>query len=767
MLKKLNFKMIFIINLILFLSLSNLNIYAEDMPEPELDKTQTTSINKILTNTITTAVSNKKEEPKIIQEKTQEKPNEIFLNFENATLSSVVNYLTEIKKINYIPNSALDSINVTLTTRNALSIDKAWDILLTLLDINNFTMINKKINNKLIYSIVPKPSNGKEPLPAYSSGTGTQPEDLPDSDLTIRYIYFLKNIKAGTVQSILNPLLEPNAVQINQDLEALIITEKCNNIKAAMKIIKELDLGGLRESIKILKLDYANAQDIKDKFDTLIPREDNKSIRFITAGAKKQATYFSSGTKIFVEPRRNSLILLGTEKSLQKVIAFIKKYIDIDLEGGDSSLHIKDIRYAKAPELATVLNNFVQMVGSQATGEGKTVQVGEYKLLENVVIIADQEAEGGAKGGGNRLVVACNKEDWKKINHLIDKLDRPQPQVAFEVMIVDITLGDSKQFWSQFKPKKEVQGKDLGAGINFYTFNTYDKQPGKMGDVILYSDETDKKDQRSNLTFGKPNNLWSMIQTYFNTNNINVITQPFIVANNNKVCNVKIDQNIQFQGQLSGTMGTESVRNQVYQSAITEVTLTPKINLEGTINLQVHVSVQDFQSLLIDNPARNYRNLDNFVNIQSGEVLVLGGITKTTVSEEVYKTPILGDIPIIGNLFKSKSQSNSKTNLYIFIRPSIIKPRFDGFPDEYTQLKIDYAKYQTMNAESSFKEKDPIQRWFFAPSDQSTREKIKDINKGIYRPIDNYTFGYNQPKEVNIKKDPYFKAEENIEKNNK
>jgi hypothetical protein len=130
----------------------------------------------------------------------------------------------------------------------------------------------------------------------------------------------------------------------------------------------------------------------------------------------------------------------------------------------------------------------------------------------------------------------------------------------------------------------------------------------------------------------------------------------------------------------------------------------------------------------------------------------------------VYKTPLLADVPILGNLFKSKTKKKAESNLYIFIRPSIIKPRFEGQPDEYTQLKLDYAKLQVMRNDTYIPDGDPIQRWFFSPTHQSVKERVTDAGKGILRPVDKYIFGYDRPKSVKIKDDPYFKVTEALEK---
>ncbi len=686
---------------------------------------------------------------------------DIYLNFENVTLSSVVNYLAEQKKINIIPLKELDAINVTLTTRNPLTLDRAWNVLLTLLEMNNFTIID--VDN--LYRIVPKIQNKQEPLPYYSSATGTEPEDLPDSDLVVRYTYFLRNIKAETVRNFLATMLEGD-VQINKDLDACIITEKCFNIKAAMKIIKELDQGGLREAIKIVPLRYVNADEIVRLFnEQIIPRpQQQRTIRFIGPQQKKPSTYFSTDTKIFPEPRKNALILLGTKQNLDKIIDFVHKYLDIPLRAAKSRLHIKEIKYARAETLKPILANIIK----PPEGAAKALMVGKYKFFEDVLIETDSSAgtgESGVIGGGNRLIIACNNDDWKRLEKIIDKLDKPQPQVAFEVMVVDVSIKTNSDLESQFKPQKNNL---LGKATKMYMANMYDPYKTNDGNFSMDDPLIIQKTAGATLTLGRNSpsgeHLWAIVKAYLHKDNFNIITQPFVVTNNYKECIVDATETRQVKGELKTSVGTDPVREQRAQDAKTIVKLTPRVNLEGIVDLIIDIEISSFQETDQANPNTNDRKLTTRATMGTGEVLVLGGLTRSKLIENHYKTPILADIPLIGNLFRTKKKFKEKSNLYIFIRPSIIKPRFEGVPDEYTQLKLDYAKFQMLNVDTYAREKDPIQRWFFKPTKQTAKQKIADSRHGIFRPIDNYTYGIKQPKSVNIKRDPYYRVEEAIKK---
>lgn len=697
---------------------------------------------------------------------------DIYLNFDNTSILSVVNYLGEQKKINVIPHKDLAGANITMSTRQGLTLERAWNVLLTLLEMNGFSIV--KVGD--VYRVVSNKENKFEPLPIYSSEAGVDPESLPNSDLVVRYIYFFKNIKAEMAREILGKMLDQEGILISADLNACIIREKCFNIKSAMKIIKELDLGGLSEQIKVMPLRFANAETVQKLFEEILQTasQQEKVIRFAEKDSKKEHTYFSSSTKIFADQIKNNLILLGTEKNLNKVIEFIYKYIDVPIGGAESRLHVKEVKYAKAEDLQPILVDLVKPPAGQ--GSDKSIVVGEYKFFEDVVIATEKAAsEEGARGGGNRLIISCNRDDWKRLEALIAKLDKPQPQVALEIMILNIDVNQIKQLGSQHY---QFFGHKLGLGINEAEFRNLSSGVNSSSStevknyIQLATSDYEGKGNPAFVSLGKAattssdyENIWSMIKMIATADNSNVIAQPFLVTNNNQACRVEVTRTYRLYGELDSRKGEPSKQKIQEVPAAISVEITPKMNLNATVDLDIKVTVDEFIDTNPTVGSKYNRSLKTKASMLAGEVLSLGGLTKRRDVEDVYKTPILGDIPIIGSIFfKNKKKTQEESNLYIFIRPSIIKPKFEGAPDEYTQLKLDYAKYQLFKTDTFVKDRDPIQRWFFKPAQQSIKQKLSDVKNGVIRPLDDFVFGKSMPRLVDIKADSYFKVSEELAK---
>lgn len=572
---------------------------------------------------------------------------------------------------------------------------------------------------------------------------------------------------------LLKDFLGEDKLKSYDKFATIMITDKSYNIRSAMQIIEELDNGGLRESITILPLSYSSADEIKkmidgnDGFRGKEDTDDKQPMRIFGPQQKKEFAYFSSSTKIIKAERQNALIFLGAQDHINTMTTFIKKYLDIPSVGVESRLHIKELKYFKADELQSLITPLLSPEALK--GDGKSPIFGEYKFFEDVDTAAEEPPSADEKkkfnGGGNRLIVACNKDDWRRLNDLIDRLDKPQPQVALEIIVVDVTGDFSKKLGAQIRMKT---GKEIGAGVNVFTSNISNVNYSTNKDVNLLNQAGLAGGDRgsSELTLGKDGDIWAVFKSFISNSQTNIISQPFMITKNGEECRLEITTKKNVPGKFSDD------RNRTKQDfplkpATNLIIITPHLNAFGTIDLDINIQLKEFIATTdpianSDYPETSDRTINTRTALGAGEVLVLGGLTKNSVDQGTYKTPILGDIPVVGNLFKYKTKQKGTSNLYVFIRPSIIKPRFEGGPDEYTQLKLDYAKYQVLNSEELHKTSDPIQRWFFHTEKEPLKQTISKLRNGIYRPIDDYSEGREQPNLVNIKKDPYFRVTEAI-----
>ncbi len=298
-----------------------------------------------------------------------------------------------------MPQGDILNAKVTLHIEKKITLTQAWDLLNTLLDIAGFFIIPQGSTIRIVRS---GKEISREPMPTY---IGVHPNDLPNNDQPIRYLYYLANIKISDqpeneLNGILKDILPENAFYKGDSVtNGLLIIAKANDIRAAMKIIIELDQVNFQEKIDIITLRHTSASIVAQLInEQLIKTEATNPYRLDTKKAK-EIPYFSGFTKIIPEVRLNKLIILGRPQAVERLKDFIKKYIDVAPDSGKSILHVYRLQYLDAKTLAPVLEKIVQGGGnggpSQASA-GETKTGGIERFFDKVIIYTDSPQDSGA-----------------------------------------------------------------------------------------------------------------------------------------------------------------------------------------------------------------------------------------------------------------------------------------------------------------------------------------------------------------------------------
>lgn len=679
---------------------------------------------------------------------------DIYLNFENTELSNFIDYISELKKLNVIPDKTLEGSKISLTIREPVSIEGAWNIFLTILEMAGFSVVE----TGEVYKIIPKDKKLTQPLPSYIN---VPYESLPDSDLTIRYVMFLTNIAPASVEPVLSSMLSATSMLHRQDdMNAFIITDKSYNIKAAAKLVFELDQMGLPENVTVLRLKRINAVDTKQLLDALIRKpEGNPLARLLGKTTEGGTEYFSPTTRIIPEERTNSLILLGNSKSIDKIVDFITNNLDTEIKDAESPLHIYELQHIDAAQVAAILQEVTAMPDSitgQAAGKYGSIR-GGVKYFKGMNFQVDKD--------GNRLIVSCtDKQDWKLLKKTIQDLDKPQPQVALESLLVTVNADDVKNLGGMIRNKKHGQ---IGKNIDFQSANLNGttelessapgNPPGEpisiLGNLL---NQLVAKNGQTVLTFGNPSTpipglsfgVWGVFQMLKTQTNASILSEPSITVANKTTANITVGQTKRVVSQVvnpGGSGGSGSASGYVDTDASTKIDVTPQINLDGVIRLKIRVEITDFT----DNDGNNKTSniLDTNVTVADGQVLILGGFVQTKVNDTLSKTPLLGDIPVLGWFFKNKSRTVNKQYIFIFLSPTIIKPRQQPGIQLYTKMKLHQATEDIENAVETKRTIDPIHNWFFNPERENYSHKVIDFANARY-----------QPTTVDIKHDPHYRT---------
>lgn len=718
----------------------------------------------------------------------EEEERNISFNFENSDLTNFINYMAEARKLNIIPSKETQAAKISLNVREPLSISQAWEVFLTVLEMANFSLV--KVGQ--VFKVIRQDIKKTEPLPAYINVAA---DDLPDSDKTIRFVTFLRNIPAGDVEQLIRGMLGKGGDLIRQDtVNGFIITDKCFNIKSTMKVINELDTTGLQEMVFVVRLEKSEARDVKKLLDDLIrkPQDGNPIARLLGKQGESSTEYFSPTTKIIVEERTNSLILLGNQRSIQKVRDFIAEYIEQDnLQSVESPFHIYECQYSDAEQLKFILEEIVNT--SSETGADKYGGIrGGGKYLKKMRFDVDKV--------GNRLLVSCtDKQDWKLLKKVIQDMDKPQPQVALETLIVDINMDKIDELGSQIRTKENFKRvpivnptgtnnvrfteaealeyerntgnsgfEDIMTGIS--PFKNVIVQSGMLGGIIKRDGGTGTANLLGDLAslfsgspgtailslgrtlaeyafngvMGTHGGVWALLKMIKTQTSTSVVANPFITLANRNEGTIKVGESRRIAKE-SFTGYTEKATSYESRSADTEIRFKPQINSEGLINLSINVTVDEFSDT--KGGATTNKKLETKVTVANGQVLVLGGFVKTSAKESRYQFPFLSNLPVLGWLFKNKRRQGVKVYTFIFVSPSIIKPRQTPGSGLYTKMKLHNAEKGIRDSVETDWGPDVIHNWFFNPDKENYHHKVVDYANARY-----------QPTIVDIANDPYYRA---------
>lgn len=660
----------------------------------------------------------------------------LLFNFENEELIDIINRIAALKGVNILLPTGANAITtkVTMSLEEPLDTEAAWDMLSTLLSMADYALVL----HGNTYNIVKAGKNvTKEPLPIY---IGTSPEKLPDTDQPINYLYYFSNLRVAAddkneIVGIIKHLLPDADYKVDTITNGVLITEKSRNIKSAMEILLAIDQTMYREQLQILTLRYTSSTLVTKLFNEniLIPTKEGFRYR-LDNKQDNEPSYFAKQIKIIPSTRTNALILLGKTQAIERVIEFIQKYIDVPLDSGKSILHVYELQYLDASSFEGVLRQLVESMKGGGTGQARAGEAysATERYLEGVLIKAVKpEKEAEATATGNKLLIAARNDDWKYIEQLISELDTPMPQVIIEVLVADLTLDDTRKLGNILRNPQELS---LPTGVNMQAAHLdpgviYPPTPTTLAEDLMIDQSSIvgnnvalKSAAGSTLLTinDKDGKTWSVLQFLQLFTHTKILSHPHVVVSNNKKAFISIGEQRLLPDEASaGSSGVTTVRYKPIEASL-NVNIMPRISFsalketevaQSTVNLDIKIDVVEF--VAGSSNARITRNIVTTANVKNGGILALGGLINTVDQTSQKSTPILSKIPILGWFFKDKSSEISKTNLTVFISPTIIIPQLRGGVGEYTHDYIQLAKQYSKEGQLFDTLRDPITRWFF------------------------------------------------------
>ncbi|OXS02515.1 type II secretion system secretin GspD [Shewanella algae] len=451
----------------------------------------------------------------------------------------------------------------------------------------------------------------------------------------------------------------------------LMITGRANVVNKLVEIVRRVDKQGDTE-VQVVPLEYASAGEIVRIIDTLYRASAN------------QAQLPGQAPKVVADERINAVVVSGDERSRQRVVELIHR-LDAE-QASTGNTKVRYLRYAKAEDLVEVLTGFAQKLEGK-DGAAPAPGSAGGKRRNEINIMAHEDT--------NALVISAEPDQMRTLESVINQLDIRRAQVLVEAIIVEVAEGDDVGFGIQWATEAGggTQFNNLGPTIGEIGAGIWAAQDQKASQTCTGSGDnltcTQNPDTKGDITLlaqalGKVNGMaWgvtmgdfgALVQAVSSDTNSNVLATPSITTLDNQEASFIVGDEVPIlTGAQNSTNGNSNPFQTVERKEVgVKLKVVPQINEGNAVKLTIEQEVSGINGKTNVDVTFATRRLTTTVMADSGQIVVLGGLINEEVQESVQKVPFLGDIPILGHLFKSSSSGKKKKNLMVFIKPTIIR----------------------------------------------------------------------------------------------
>ncbi|MCG7199170.1 type II secretion system secretin GspD [Marinobacter pelagius] len=584
------------------------------------------------------------------------------LNLKDADIRAFVTQVADITGYSFVVDPRVKG-KVTVLSSAPMNKDEIYDLFLAVLNVHGFTAIPGEEVIKIVQQVDAKQS--AEILERFP--------ETPSEQLITRVIQ-IDNANALELVPILRPLVAKYGHLAGvAAANALIVSDHRSNIERIEQIVRELDSPSKYE-VEVIQLREAWVGDMVTLLQELAPDELGK------AGGENAARKYS----VTADERSNRLILRGDETFRDKMRELIRKLDQPSATGGTTK--VIRLKHADAKNLTEILKGVMgEVVKEGSTGSGGNGASG--KPDNNFSVFADE--------GLNALVVRGAPSLMQEAEQIVAQLDLRRAQVMIEAAIVEISDELGQDLGVQFAAGDESGESTPVVGTNFGNVGR------SLGDVLsAILTESVITPATGGITLGAgerdENGLsWGILLQALSTSSAaNLLSTPSIITLDNQESEITVGQNVPFRtGQTAVTGDGLSNPFTTIERRDVGLTLkvTPTISADGLVRLVVEQTTESVADS-IENASdivTNKREIKTTVLADDGETIVLGGLTRDDLQVTKSKVPLLGDIPVLGRLFSSESQSRIKRNLLVFLRPKIMLGKADAVAvtdDKYKAL---------------------------------------------------------------------------------
>jgi len=571
------------------------------------------------------------------------------VNFNDTDIQEVIKSIAGLTGKTFIIDPKVRGPIKVINTK-PLNAKELYELFLASLDVHGFTAVE----SGNIVRIVMNRDARNLPIPTENNVTNKD-------DLYITQVIPLKNTSAAKILAALRPLVpQYGHLTTYEPSNALIITDTRANVARMNELVVQLDKIGVTHT-DVIPLRYANSADVVAMLTQLEKPDPNRGMT-------------TSPPVIVADKRTNAVVISGDDLTRQRLKLLVD---DLDRpQSKNSNVRVEYLQYAKAEDVAKVLSGMMQSLGQGKTAEGAPANASPPAVQ------ADEAT--------NSVLITADVDTMDTMLSIIESLDIRRAQVLVEAIIVELSSGNDKALGIEWMYRND----DAGFGASTNSGNV-----AKVGAAALDIEENgssaDSLVQLAAGVAGIPGQVFGVGKLGGNTDFVavlkmlqtddssNILSTPNLLTTDNTEASILVGEQVPFKtGSYSGTTGGTTGTNTGFSSPFTTINredvgiklqVTPHINEGDSVVLDIEQEISSVVRNTEDGPVTSKREVKTQILSADGQTVVLGGLIKDDVLTSNSRVPVLGSVPVLGHLFRSQTSKKVKTNLLIFIRPTIIR----------------------------------------------------------------------------------------------
>lgn len=628
-------------------------------------------------------------------------------DFPNSTLEEVTKHIQKLTGLNLmIATDLRGKVNISAPT--PITVGDAWKAYLAALNMNQYTIVKAGA----FYKIISLKDVRSTPTPIYTG------EYTPDSERFVMKVIKLNHIDAKEVQSSFRMFMTSQGrITPLDQTNTIIASDVATNINRLVKLIEFLDVPGYQESMHIIQVHHTQADEIAKLLQEIIDSSGGSSTTRRTSTrrfSRSSSDDKKNISKIIAEPRTNSIIAMANAAGAKELKDLIQK-LDRKVEAsGSDRIHVYYLKHSNAEDLEKTLNSLLSGASSSSSSRSSNTRstftrrttTGENQSAD----IFNGEVKIASDKSNNAIIITASSSDWETMEKVINKLDIPQDQVMVEGMIIETSADKTRELGASIATATGLSNTArAGFNANNADFATLAQTGLPISIGGLFAGLGFGKTRT--ITYGgqevKVSSVSGLIKLLVTDQTNNVLATPRILIVNNGEGSFEAGSTVPIPVTNTNTNGT-STASETSQKALLKFTIKPQINKESRmVKMDINIASTDFDSSTnvaanVSGKATRERAAVTQAIVKDGDTVVMGGLLQDKIDVQKTKVPLLGDIPVLGWLFRSKSKRVTKTNVLFFLSPKIISP-YDPMATSITQETLDQYN---QNMKKDFKEED-------------------------------------------------------------